>query len=138
MRSGSADAVAEAVHDSGGWNLAHRHGVALAVDGNGGGGAQHISERAGPDARVSGFQVHDVFRAGLFVDGREISGLVQGDSRAREARPLGNRWRDVGGAGPEDDGRRVTGAADSGGETLLPTEIWSGCEDRVEPGFVWL
>src|SRR5260370_31042739 len=33
--------------------------LAVAVDGNGRGGAQHVSKCAGPDARVSRFQVHN-------------------------------------------------------------------------------
>ena len=98
--------------------------------------AQHIPERARPDARVSGLQVHHVLGTHLRVDAGEISRSLSTDRKARETRAMGNHWRHVGRAGPEHAGRGVSGPPDSGGQALLSEDFWRGCEDRLESRFV--
>jgi len=52
------------------------------------------------------------------------------------------RWEIVGGMWVEPDlniaRRRIAGAADSGGETVLSAEVWRRRQDRVESRFVWI
>ena len=64
-QTASAESMDEAVHRSRRRQLAHRHGLAVAVDGNGRSGAQYLSERSASDARISRFQVHHVVGANL-------------------------------------------------------------------------
>src|SRR5579863_1078960 len=112
--------------------------MAVAVDGNGGGRAQHLPERAELDARVSGFQVHYVFCTNLRMDRGEISRSFQGDQAEGAGRALGGYWRHVGRTGFEHAGRRIAGEANSGGQALLSEDVWGGCEDRLESGLIRL
>ena len=63
--TGGSQALAAAIHHSHRRQFSYRHGLAVAVDGNGGSGAQYVSKRARSDARVSGLQVHHVVGARL-------------------------------------------------------------------------
>src|SRR5208337_5110556 len=53
-------------------------------------------------------------------------------------RPMGDCGRDVGGARPQHALRRVPGKANSGRQALLPAEVWSGRENRLESRFLRL
>src|SRR5512146_320320 len=112
--------------------------MAVAVDRNGRSHAQYVWQRAPTDAGVPPADFHDGDSADLQMDGRQISGDVQGDPAAGEGGALGDRWRDVGGTGPEPSGRRIACATVAVREALLSAEVRRRCEDRLESGFVWL
>src|SRR5437879_6327282 len=104
----------------------------MAVDGNGRGRAQYVSERPGFDARVSRFQVHHVLGANLRMDAGEISGHVRADQAAGEGGPLGGHWRHVGRARSEYAGWRVAGASDSRRHKIFSRELWRRYQNRLE------
>src|SRR6266403_3164153 len=118
--------------------LAHRYGVAMALDGDRGSGAEYFPQRTRPDARVSGLQIHDVFGAHVRLDGREISRLVQRNRTAGSRGALGSHRGHVGRAGFEYARRRVSGAANPRRQTLFSRQIRDRCENWVESGFVRL
>src|SRR6202011_2608712 len=104
----------------------------MAVDGNGRGRAQYVSERSGLDARVSGFQVHHVLGANLRMDAGEISGSFRADQAAGQGGPLGGHWRHVGRTRSEYAGRRVAGASDSRRQEIFSKELWRRYQNRLE------
>ena len=107
--------------------------MALAGDRNRRSRAQHLRHRARPDARVSRLQVHRLGRAGLRLDGGEVSGDLQRDRAARERRPLGDRRRHVGRARPQHARRRIARPPDPLRQALLQAEVRRGREHRLEP-----
>jgi hypothetical protein len=116
----STRSLAEAVHHSRGGQLAHRHGVAVALDRNRRSSSKHVSKRIGPSAGISGLQIHDVLGACVCLDGRKISRSLQRNRAASARGPLGGYRRDVGRAGFEHAGRRIPGTANPCGQALLP------------------
>src|SRR5579875_2319615 len=112
--------------------------MALAMDGNGGGGPEYVWHGAGTDGRISGISLRPIHGAGLPLARGKISGHVQADTTTRERGPLGTGGRHVGGTGPEYALWRVTGAATPDWKTIFPAEVWSGCPDRLESGLLRL
>src|SRR5271154_3549532 len=107
--------MAQTIHGTRHREFSHRHGMALALDGDGRGGSQYVSECARSDARISRSEVHHVLGANLRMDAGKISESLRADTAAGKRRSLGGSWRHVGRARFEYAGRRVAGATDSGG-----------------------
>ena len=76
--------------------LAHRCGVAVALDGNGGRGEADVRHGAATDVRVSAIHLYAIGGAIQRVDGAEVSGDECGDCAAHQGGALGGCGRDVG------------------------------------------